>query len=154
MPKLKKDSGVFLPKISFKSSNLISEIDEVCVQEMIDPVECVFKSYCVVGQNELRANNTIELQGIQDPGTIGKADVKKVVKPQMDELTHAVCYVVNDVLTKNGHTIFGIDFVRKVGTNDFYFFDINTDTISWGKLYPKDHYQIFIDSIHRLLGSK
>ena len=83
-----------------------------------------------------------------------KADVKKVVKPQMDELTHAVCYVVNDVLTKNGHTIFGIDFVRKVGTNDFYFFDINTDTISWGKLYPKDHYQIFIDSIHRLLGSK
>ncbi len=129
-------------------------IDEVCVQEMVDPVECVFKGYCVVGHNELRANNTIDLSNIQDPGTIGKADVKKVVKPQMDELTFAVNNVVSDALTMNGHTIFGIDFVRRIGTNDFYYFDINSDTISWGKLYPKDHYRVFMDCIQRLLQAK
>ncbi len=135
-------------------SSLISKIEEISIQEIIEPTDCVYKGYSAFGNSYIRINNTIEISGIKDPGLVKKEDTKKVVVNEIDQQTKSINDIVISKLNAGGYVNFGLDFVRKTGTNEYYFFDLNSDTIIWAKLFKNQEREAFIKGNLSLLDHK
>lgn len=111
---------------------------EVVIQEAIVPSECVFKVYKVFNDFVIKLNNQIDFT---DPEkfTFEKAEVKRKVEREISDMEKEVGRAVAHELDEQGFHNFGLDFVRRKGTNEFYFFDVNQDNFHWAKAFVSDN---------------
>ena len=113
-------------------SCLISEIGELLIQEAIFPSEYVLKSYFIFGKHFIGLNNQIDSEIKQDQ-IYDKTTFKQAVVREVSEEEKTVGLLVCEELQKKKFFNFGLDFVRRTGTSDYFFFDINCDNFSWQK---------------------
>lgn len=103
------------------------------VQEAIAPTECVFKCYHLMGNFVIRLNNQIDFEG--GSLTFEKEQVKKPVTRAIDDMEREVGAAFCAEMERQGFHNFGLDFVRRVDSDEFYFFDVNPDNFHWIKAF-------------------
>lgn len=107
------------------------------IQEAIFPSDCVFKAYSVFGKYFIAINNQIDFQN-KEMVAFEKSQVKKKVEREITEMEKTVGLFFTEELNSRKFLNYGLDFVCRSGTNDFYFFDLNPDNFHWTKAVKKD----------------
>jgi hypothetical protein len=102
------------------------------IQEAIVPTDYVFKCYYVFGHFVIRLNNQLDFEN-REKLTFHKEEVKGLIDAKIDPVEHDIGLAFCQELDAVGFHNFGLDFVRRKGTNEYYFFDINQDNFHWVK---------------------
>ena len=114
----------------------------------------MFKSYSVFGKHSVYVNNTVDIETMGSPAAALREDMKKRVTVEIDDTTRLLAAAVNEVLDAKGYMNYGVDFVRRKNTNEFYFFDLNSDTIQWAKLFNEQSAEVFAEGVLEIIAEQ
>ena len=112
----------------------IKDVFPIVIQKLVHPVPCCMKIYMSMGQIIHSFYNAIDLEKMEDPINIdGEESLKfKSNSKTMDtDLCLQIAKYFGKQLRKKGIYNYGIDFIQKEGTKEFYIIDVNYDTLTW-----------------------